>query len=179
MLLFWCFWIYSFLGYGLEKAFARVTHARKQVRKAFLFSPLCPAYGLGMTTALLLGAGEAEQIWEQMLVGASAATAVEYALHWGYEKFFGVRFWDYDALHFTLGGRVSLPFSLLWGVLSLVAFRFVQPVIESFSAAVPLAAANALLLAFTVDALYSARILLLSHDTERLALGNLRAALRT
>ena len=175
MLFFWCFWIYSFIGYGLEKCFAHATNAPKRVRKAFLFSPLCPAYGLGMTAALLLGAGRAEHAWEQILVGASAATAVEYGLHWAYERFFNVRFWNYAALHLSLGGRVSLPFSLLWGMLSFLALRFVQPGIEVLAAAVPLAAANALLLVLAVDAMYSARILMLSHDTEQLTLWALRA----
>ena len=50
----WIFWIYSFLGYGLEKLFAAVTHAPNQGRKCFLLLPLCPVYGLGMLAVLAL-----------------------------------------------------------------------------------------------------------------------------
>ena len=32
----WYFWMYSFLGYLLEKAFAAVTRAENQVRRCFL-----------------------------------------------------------------------------------------------------------------------------------------------
>ena len=47
-MLLWYFWIYSFLGYLLEKGFAKVTGAKLQGRKCFLLFPLCPVYGLGM-----------------------------------------------------------------------------------------------------------------------------------
>ena len=50
----WIFWIYSFLGYGLEKVFAAATHSPNQGRKCFLLLPLCPVYGLGMLAVLAL-----------------------------------------------------------------------------------------------------------------------------
>ena len=50
----WYFWIYSFLGYLLERAFAAVTHAEHQGRRCFLLLPLCPVYGLGMLAVLAL-----------------------------------------------------------------------------------------------------------------------------
>ena len=88
----WIFWIYSFLGYGLEKLFAAVTHAPNQGRKCFLLLPLCPVYGLGMLAVLALPA----RGWWLVLWGGLAATAVEYAYHWACETFLGVRFWDYS-----------------------------------------------------------------------------------
>ncbi|MBQ5443035.1 MAG: hypothetical protein IIT47_05640, partial [Oscillospiraceae bacterium] len=44
----WYFTAYSFLGYCLEKIFARLTHSPRQVRRCFLVLPLCPVYGLAM-----------------------------------------------------------------------------------------------------------------------------------
>ena len=58
----WYFWIYSFLGYLLEKLFAKVTHAEKQCRKCFLLLPMCPVYGLGMLAVLALTIVGAEDI---------------------------------------------------------------------------------------------------------------------
>ena len=82
----WIFWIYSFLGYGLEKLFAAVTHAPNQGRKCFLLLPLCPVYGLGMLAVLALPA----RGWWLVLWGGLAATAVEYAYHWACETFLGL-----------------------------------------------------------------------------------------
>ena len=70
----WYFWIYSFLGYLLEKLFAKVTRAEQQGRKCFLLLPLCPVYGLGMLAVLVL-----PESWMRgglaVLSGGLAATA--------------------------------------------------------------------------------------------------------
>ena len=48
----WLFCFYSFLGYLLERMFAKITASPRQVRKGFLLLPLCPAYGLAMVADL-------------------------------------------------------------------------------------------------------------------------------
>ena len=63
----WYFSAYSFLGYCLEKIFARVTHSPRQVRRCFLVLPLCPVYGLAMTAILALGGGF-RAVWEQIFL---------------------------------------------------------------------------------------------------------------
>ena len=49
---FWLFLSYGFLGYLLERMFAKVTAASKQMRKCFLLLPQCPAYGIAMVVFL-------------------------------------------------------------------------------------------------------------------------------
>ena len=51
-MMLWYFWIYSFFGFLLEKAFAAATHSPHRVRRCFLLLPLCPVYGLGMLAVL-------------------------------------------------------------------------------------------------------------------------------
>ena len=161
----WYFWIYSFLGYLLEKLFAAVTRAEQQGRKCFLLLPLCPVYGLGMLAVLAL---PRMQGWALVLWGGLAATAVEYAVHWAYERFLHVRFWDYSETFGNLRGRVCLPFSLAWGALTAAAVRWVQPVVAS-AAARTIPAVTALCLAvFAADAALSARVLRRSGDAEAL-----------
>jgi len=48
----WRFWLYSFLGYLLEKAFAAASASPHQTRKCFLLLPLCPVYGLAVLAVL-------------------------------------------------------------------------------------------------------------------------------
>ena len=59
----WYFWIYSFLGYLLEKAFAVATKAERRERKCFLLLPMCPVYGLGMAAVLALPASWRQGAW--------------------------------------------------------------------------------------------------------------------
>ena len=174
MAYFWYFLFYSFLGYLLEKLFARATHSPRQVRKCFLLLPLCPVYGLALCALLLTGAERVGNPIALMLRGAAVTTAVEYAVHWGYEKAFGVQFWDYTAAKCNVNGRICLPFSLAWGVLSAAAVRLVQPSLRTLASALPDAWALAALLLLAFDAALTARVLLTYHDTELLSLRALR-----
>ena len=54
MQLLWYFWIYSFLGWILERAYAFLVQSGRQERRCLLLLPLCPVYGLGMLAVLAL-----------------------------------------------------------------------------------------------------------------------------
>jgi len=161
----WYFWIYSFLGYLLEKGFAKATRAAQQGRKCFLLLPLCPVYGLGMLTVLALP--DLQGLW-LVLWGGIAATAVEYLVHWAYETCFGVRFWDYSGVWGNLHGRVCLPFSLIWGILTAATVRWVHPGVNAAALRTIPAVTWLCLMVFTVDALLSARVLHRTGDGEAL-----------
>ena len=163
--MFWYFGIYSFLGYLLEKVFAKVTQSPQQGRKGFLALPLCPVYGLGMLAVLALP--EVWQTgWRLVLAGGLAATAVEYIVHWGYDRFLGVHFWDYSAVSGNLRGRVCLPFSVIWGILVWAAMTWVQPWVEVLTARVPPEVTWLCLLALTADAVCSIWLLRQSGNPE-------------
>ena len=86
---FWYFGVYSFLGFLLEAAFARLTGGRPE-RKCLLVIPLCPVYGLGACAVLLLPRWVRE-LWPALfLLGGGAATAVEYAAAVFYERVFEI-----------------------------------------------------------------------------------------
>lgn len=164
-MLIWYFWIYSFLGYLLEKAFAKVTHAKQQGRKCFLLLPLCPVYGLGMLAVLLLPEQWRSGGW-LIFWGGLAATAVEYAVHWGYDVLIGVRFWDYSGVFGNLRGRVCLPFTLIWGGLTALTVQWIQPSVEHLAERTIPEVTYLCLLVFAVDALCSLRMLQVRKDPE-------------
>jgi len=163
------FLFYSFAGYLLEKAFARLIRSPHQVRKCFLLLPLCPVYGLAMTAVLALvpeGAG----LLPQMFLGGAVCTAVEYLVHLFYEKTLGVRFWDYSVLRGHFHGRICPQFSLIWGVLSAFTVWRVQPFAAWLAARTPPAAAYTLWLLLAADCVFTAAMLRHSRDPEQLTL---------
>ena len=161
--LLWYFWIYSFLGWLLELAFAAASRSRERRRRCLLFLPLCPVYGLGMLAVLALPPmGRLGQV----VFGGLAATAVEYVYHWGCERFLGVRFWEYGRVPGNLRGRVCLPLTLAWGLLTWAAVRFVQPGAAALAGAVPAAATYICLLVFTADLACSLWFLRTTGDLE-------------
>ena len=168
MVYLWYGIFYSFLGWGLEKAFAAATRSKHRLRRCFVFLPLCPVYGLGMLAVLALGTEHVPSLWARVLLGAFAATVVEYAVHAAYEKLFAVRFWDYSATKCDVNGRICLPFSLCWGVLSALALRYVQPLLAALAAHLPSGAAALALFLLTLDGIFTCRVLLLTHDIDAL-----------
>ena len=169
---FTCFLLYSFLGYCLEKLFARVTHSDRQVRKCFLLLPLCPVYGLAMVTVLYVTAPDLP-FWIRVVTGAVICTGVEYLVHLFYDKVFHTQFWDYSDLSFHIGGRICPHFAIIWGILSAAAVDFVHPLLSPIAAAAPRSIVYALWLLLAADCVLTSALLLRSHDTELLSLSAL------
>ena len=178
-MIFWLLIFYSFGGYLLEKAFAAATAAPQQVRKCRLLLPLCPVYGLGMLAVLALPTSWTDTAWKLGIFGALAVTAVEFAVHWLYEKALGVRFWDYSPVKGDVAGRVCLPFTAVWGVLVVLTVRFVHPWVAWLAAAVPDWLTYGALLLLTADTVVSALVLRRSGDVELMSVKKLLQSLET
>lgn len=165
---FWVFIFYSLAGCLLERAYAhRKAEPGRSARRCLLFLPLCPVYGLGMAAVLALPATMRQGLWLP-IAGAFATTAVEYAYHWACDVFLGVRFWDYSAVPGNLQGRVCLPFSLAWGLLTAIAVWLLQPPLDILISGIPPVATYVALLVFTADAVCSIRFLSVTHSVAAL-----------
>ncbi len=155
--IFWYFLFYCFAGYLIERLYATVTRSSNQIRKCFLFLPLCPVYGFGSLAILALPEAVRAHPVSLFLYGAAAASAVEYAMDFFYEKVCHVRFWNYEAFPFNLNGRVCLLFSFFWGCLSLPLCYWAHPLVEQLAVPVPLLLPAACLL--LADALVTVTLL--------------------
>lgn len=169
---FSCFLMYSFLGYLLEKLFARATRSERQVRKCFLLLPLCPVYGAAMVAVLLL-TPPALPFWVRVVTGAVICTTVEYLVHVFYDKVFQTQFWDYSDLSGNIGGRVCPHFALIWGILSAAAVDAVHPLLAPAALAAPPYALFLLWMLLALDCVLTSTLLLRRHDTELLSLAAL------
>lgn len=175
---FWLFLGYSFLGYLLEKLFAAAVNARHRVRKCMVLLPLCPVYGLGMLAVLALPPAVKENIFTLVIFGGAAATAVEYGMHWLYERWLGVRFWDYSDMPGNVAGRICLPFSLIWGVLAAVVVHALHPALAAVAPALSPQMAYVALLLFTTDSVVSAHVLRCGGDIDLMSVPRLLRYLR-
>ena len=134
--LFWSFTLYSFCGFLLEVAFARLVGHPKRDRKCLLLLPLCPVYGAGGVIILILSRLGSGVVWV-MGVGFLAATASELLFGAFYRYILGVEFWDYRHLPWNLGGLVCLEFSLYWAGLALVLVYVLHPWVAQVIALIP------------------------------------------
>ena len=165
MELFWYFVIYSFLGFLLEVAFARLIRAEKQDRKCFVLLPLCPVYGLGALAILLLPEGVRQSGPLLIAFGGLAATCTEYFMAVFYEKALGVAFWDYSGLRFNLNGRVCPLFSLFWGLLAVLLVHRIHPAVALWTDRIPAAVTACVILLVAADSIYTAALLRAKGNT--------------
>ena len=130
-----------------------------------------------MLAVLALPPDMTDTFWRLALYGGLTATAVEYAVHFLYEKCLGVLFWDYSGTHLDLHRRICFPFAVAWGLLSALAVRLVQPRIAPVLASISPEATLAAVLLLMVDSFFTARLLRRSHNIDLLGLKNLWAEL--
>ena len=161
------FLFYSAAGYVLEKLFARIIHSNRQVRKCFLLLPLCPVYGFAMI-ALLAAAPKNAGFGELVVLGGLVCTGAEYLVHLFYDKIFGVWFWDYRQLRGHLQGRICPQFTLIWGILSALTVRIIQPYVAELAAHTAPPIVFSLWVLLATDCVLTTSLLLNYHDTELL-----------
>ena len=161
----WYFIIYSFLGFLLEVAFARMVGHPKRDRKCFLLLPLCPVYGLGACLIVLLASLGRGPLWVAV-AGGAAATGAELLMGAFYRVALGVEFWDYGHLPGSLGGLVCPQFSLCWTALALALVYGLHPAVARLAAGIPLWLAPPALIVLGADALVSCVALRQAGTTE-------------
>ena len=133
LLLFLC---YSFLGWACETVYCSIGK-RKFVNRGFLNGPLCPVYGFGALAVLYFLRPVSDNIPLLFVSGMVLTSVIEYITGYLLEKLFATKWWDYSSRRFNIHGRVCLRNSLMFGALSVVAVRVIDPVIRGGIYALP------------------------------------------
>jgi len=148
------FSLFGFCGWVCETIFCSINQ-KKVVNRGFLSGPICPVYGFGGLIVIYILAPLRDSIPLLFLFGMVAATTLEYVTSFVLEKLFSTRWWDYSDLRLNIHGRVCLQFSLIFGVLSVVAVKLLHPPFAALVAVIPVEAKPWItwgcLLMFTVD----------------------------
>ena len=129
--LFWYFLIFSVLGLIIETVYCYITSGTFESRKGLIWGPFCPVYGVcGAVLIFILYKLNYKSIAGLFVAGFIFGSIAEYLLSYGLEAVYGMRFWNYEYLSFNLNGRISLIFSIYWGLLSVLLVKFVKPLID-------------------------------------------------
>lgn len=147
--LIWCFFIYSFLGWCMEIAYAAVKK-KHFYNRGVLNGPLCPVYGIGMILILTFFSNLKENLFFLAIGSAVVATLLEFFTGALMEKLFKKRWWDYSDYKYNLGGYVCIPFSALWGIGAALAVRFAHPFLLLITDKIPSLAEQIILIAALV-----------------------------
>lgn len=153
------FFSYSFLGFLLETAYAFLIQGELASRKCYLFSMLCPVYGLGAVAIVAATAPLKQHKIMTFLIGMLVASIIEYFTDIFYREILETPFWDYSQMPLNLNGRICLLFSGIWGLLSLALVYWIHPLVERYAAKIPKGITALILAFFLVDAVLSTFLL--------------------
>ncbi len=134
--LFLYFILYSFLGWVMETCYCSIME-RRLVPRGFLYGPICPIYGGGVTLMILFFTPLKKNLVLFYVVAVVVMTSWEYFVGWVLEVTTHVKYWDYSQYRFNLKGRVCLWVALTWGVLSYIVIFFIHPPIQSLMEDIP------------------------------------------
>lgn len=107
-----------------------------QNRTGSILTPFNYVYGVG-GLAIYIAFHKSRSIGKVLVGGALLGGAVEYILSFLQELFLGSRSWDYTERFLNINGRTTLPYMLFWGVLCLIAIRFIIPPVIGLLRRVP------------------------------------------
>ena len=117
------FFLYAFLGWLLETTVAAV-RKKHMVNRGFLNGPLCAIYGITavfMTRYLYdLQSSPVFLFLGCMII----ATAAEWIAGHVLERIGHGKWWDYSNKKWNMDGYICLQYSVLWGILGVLALKF-------------------------------------------------------
>ncbi len=141
--LFWIFIFGSMFGVYYEeilyvtKSFINNGLFDYSFRRGVIYGPFNPLYGAGavlFTIALLY---RPMSTGRKFLIGSFLGGALEYVICLLQEIFTGQVSWDYSNHFLNIGGRTTIPFMIVWGVLALLLSDFIYPKLSNLIERVP------------------------------------------
>lgn len=131
------FLLYAIIGWLWETPFVSIKEG-KYINRGFLRGPYIPIYGFScISIILVLNALNFHQdnhpliILVQIIIISLISVVWEYGTSWVLEKLFKQRWWDYSYKKYNLQGRITLDFTILFGIGGFLLWRFVNPVLLS------------------------------------------------
>ncbi|MBQ8996748.1 putative ABC transporter permease [Candidatus Saccharibacteria bacterium] len=128
------FFVYAISGYVVETLLCSLRE-QKLVSRGFLFGPLLPVYGFGMSLILVATFPVRGNLSGTFFVAMFACSLLEYATSWAMEKLFGLKWWDYSRSdRWNLNGRICARNCLAFGIAGCLIVYQVHPRVESLVA---------------------------------------------
>ena len=125
------FFIYSFLGWIIETIYAILINGYF-VKRGFLYGSICPIYGFGAVILIMATKRLYGKPFMKFIISTVAFTVFEYLVSLVLEMLFGLRWWDYSNDFLNIQGRVSLLYSIFWGLIGVFLLEKLHPKVEDF-----------------------------------------------
>ena len=100
------------------------------MKRGFLYGPLCPMYGFAAISMIRLIKYVNTNTIGKFCICMILFTIFEYVVAVVLESLFGLRWWDYSNEVLNFQGRISLPYSIAWGIIGVIFVDKIHPFIK-------------------------------------------------
>lgn len=125
-LYFLYFLIFSFIGWILE-TFYSLYELGHFTNRGFLYGPLCPIYGWGALILMIFFNKYKKHSFKLFICAAIVFSIFEYVVSYGMDALFATKWWDYSNEFFNLNGRISIFYSIMWGIAAILFVNHIFP----------------------------------------------------
>lgn len=136
---------------------------KKFVNRGFLIGPICPIYGYGVLTIVLLIGENTSDFLSVFLKAILVCSVLEYFTSYFMEKLFKARWWDYSKNKFNINGRICLETMLPFGILGCFVVYILHPIVISFvnllGSSVMMIVSFTLLFIYIIDSIISFNVM--------------------
>lgn len=132
--LFGCLWeetLNLYFSYKYTGAFEFVT------RRGLIYGELSPVYGWGAVIILYLLLRRKRTLLENFIYGSLIGGVFEYLMSLTQELLTGMISWDYSDKFLNINGRTTIPYMLVWGLLSLLFIYIIYPYVSNLIESIP------------------------------------------
>lgn len=155
----------SFFGFLYENTLT-LMKGSYALRQGLLYEPLIPVYGVGLLAFYMIydhidlkNCSKLGKLFIVFSVGFIMGGLVEYIFSYIQEMAFGTISWDYSYLTLNLGGRTSVLHSSIWGLMGVIFYELLMPVLKKFKESLNkdwiMSIVMVLTIIFTIDCLIS------------------------
>ena len=124
------FIIYSIAGFFIETLYAIFTKGMLESRQSFLYGPFCIVYGIAAICLIFTLNKYKNNNIKLFIYGLLVGCTVEYLSSYIGELFLHVKWWDYSNDFLNINGRTCLYYAVLWGFLSIILIKYVNPKLD-------------------------------------------------
>ncbi len=123
------FFLFAFLGWCMETIYAIIVLGHF-TKRGFLYGPLCPIYGYGALILIAFLGKYRNQAFKLFIYSAVIFSVFEYMASYVLEVLFHSYWWDYTNDFFNLNGRISIFYSLAWGIIAIIFVGHLYPFLK-------------------------------------------------
>jgi len=128
--------VYSFLGWTGETVYSIIKN-RRITNRGVLNGPLCVVYGFCAVAVTFTFRELSGSLVFQFIGCLEICSVIEWCAGKLLEKTKFGRWWDYSDRKWNVDGCICLQYSALWGALSVIGLRYLNPLITTLATAVP------------------------------------------